>query len=400
MTRRKIKIKSIKDVKNLSGKKVLLRTDFNVPINKGKVTEDFKIIASLPTIRFLVRYGAKVVIISHLGRPKFTPKGSVKNKKEATLKPVALRLSKLLGVKVKFSDDCLGEKTRLEIDRLKNGQVILLENIRFYKEEKKNNEVFAAKLAMNGDIYVNDAFGVSHRAQASVSAIKKYRKSYAGILLEKEIRSLNAVLEPKKPLISVVGGAKISTKLPLIKKIQKKSLKILVGGALANNFFVINGLEIGKSLVDKESIKIVKKLKSDKILLPIDVIVAEKGNMKKAKVKNIKGVGKQDVILDIGPETIKLYSSFIKKAETIIWNGPMGKFEDKSFRSGTDAIAQVIAARSRGKAFGVVGGGETAAALKEIDMFDYVDWVSTGGGAMLSFLGGEKMPGIKGLISK
>jgi len=388
-----MRIKSIRQAKNLTGKKVLLRVDFNVPIKGGKIKDDYRIVAGLPTIRFLLRYKCKVIIITHLG----CPDGRVN--KEYSTKPIAKHLGKLLGKKVKYVDDCIGFKVGTEVSKINNGEVLLLENLRFYKGEETNNRKFAKELASLADIYVNNAFAVSHRSHASVSAIKSYLPSYAGLLLEDEVVNLNKVLHPNKPLIVIIGGAKIATKIALIKKMYKRAFRVLLGGALANNFFVAHKLEVGKSLLDKQSIGFAKKFKNKNVILPIDVVVAKRGDGSGgATVKNVYSVGKNEIILDIGPKTIRLYNSFIKEAKTIIWNGPMGVFEIEYFKHGTLSIARVIAARSSGAAFAVVGGGETVEALKMTKMLDYVDWVSTGGGAMLAYLGGEKMPGLKGVV--
>lgn len=396
-----MKINSIRQVKNLKNKRVFVRVDLNVPIKNGRISDDYKIVSILPTIRHLVRYKAVVILATHLGRP------NSKKDQQFSTKPIALRLSKYLGRKVLHVDDCIGEKVEKEIGTAREGQVILLENLRFYNEEKKNDSKFAKQLAKSADIYVNEAFAVSHRKHASISAIKKYLKSYAGLLLESEIVNLSKIFKPIKPLIAIIGGAKVETKTPLIKKLNKSAEKILIGGALANNFLKALGLEVGKSLVDDDSVKFAKKFKSSKLVLPIDVIVTN-GSIKtlakkkkiKIQVKNVHDVKKGDVILDIGPETMRFYSNFINKAATLIWNGPMGYFESDRFKHGTLTIARSVAIRSRGKMFGVAGGGETVEALKMTDMMNEVDWVSTGGGAMLTFLGGGKMPGFVSIVKK
>lgn len=386
-------IKTIKNAKNLYGKKVLLRTDLNVPIKKGKIQDDYKIEQQLSTIKFLLEKNCRVILITHLGRPtpgKFDEKYSVK--------PIAKALSKLLGRNIIVVKEINEFVAGRKISKAKYGDIIMLENIRFEMGEEKNSRTLAKNLAKLGDIYVNDAFAVSHRAHASVSAIKDYLPAYIGLLLEKEVVNLNKALHPQKPLVTVIGGSKISTKIGLVKNLEKKSNYLLVGGALANNFLLACGYEVGKSMIDKESIAFAKKFKSAKIILPVDVVVSNRAKDGGVKVKNIKNVNKNDCILDIGPETIRLYSHFIKKAATIIWNGPMGKFEEEKFKFGTMSIARVVAARSKGKAFGVVGGGETVEALQKTNMFEYVDWVSTGGGAMLSYLGKEPMPGLEGIV--
>ncbi|MEA3463874.1 MAG: phosphoglycerate kinase [Patescibacteria group bacterium] len=395
-------IKSIRQIriKNLSGRKVFLRVDFNIPIENGKIKDDYKIIACLPTIRFLLRHRCKVIIATHLGRPlSRNTQRATHNIKNFSIKPIAARLSKLLGKKVKFVDDCVGFKVGTEASKLKEGQILMLENLRFNKGEKNNSKKFAKELASLADIYINNAFAASHRNHASVSAIKKYLTSYAGILLEQELIHLNKILKPNKPLILVIGGVKIATKIKLIKKLYKRTSRILIGGALANIFFAAHKLEVGKSIVDKQSIKFAKNFKYKNIILPIDVIVSDKKDgTGKAIVKNVYTVKKNEIILDIGPQTVRLYNSFIKQAKTIIWNGPMGMFEQERFKYGTLSIARSVAARSTGHAFGLVGGGETAEALKMTKMFDYVDWVSTSGGAMLAYLAGDRMPGLTGLI--
>jgi len=383
-------MKSIRTIKKIAGKKVLLRADFNVPIDKDKILDDFKIVASLPTIRFLVRYKCKIIIISHLGRP------GGKGLKKYSLKPIVRRLSSFLDSQVGFVDDCVGFKPGNKISKMKAGEVLILENLRFDKGEEKNDKKFAKQLASYADVYVNNAFANSHRNHASMVAVKNFLPFYAGFLLEKEIENLNKAMHPRKPLVIILGGVKVATKIPLIKKFYNKASKILVGGVLANNFLAAHKLEIGRSLADKKSIALAKRFKSKNILLPIDVVVSEKKyGGSKATAKSVNKVKNQDKILDIGPETIKLYSRFIKKAQTIVWNGPMGMFENEHFKHGTLSIARVVASRSTGKAFGVVGGGETVEALKMTKMLDHVDWVSTGGGAMLAYLGKEKMPGLE-----
>ncbi|MDD4271762.1 MAG: phosphoglycerate kinase [Patescibacteria group bacterium] len=385
-----MRIKSIRNIKNLAGKIILLRADLNVPIKSGRIKDDFKIVAALPTIRYLLRHNCRVIVATHLG----------KGDKADSVKPLADRLGRLLGKKTRLVKNYLGEAAIAEIKKIREKEVIVLENLRWQKGEGKNDKKFARSLAALADIYVNDAFAVSHRNHASLAVIKKYLPAYAGLLLEKEVLNLHKILAPKPPLISIIGGAKIQTKIALIKKLAKKSYRVLIGGALANNFIAAHGFKIGKSLADKASIKIAAELarKYKNIILPVDVLVAKKINSASYKVKPVNQVEKDDIILDIGPRTVKLFISFIKKANTITWNGPMGYFENKHFKHGTLAIARFVATRSTGQAFGAVGGGETIEALKMTKMENYIDWVSTGGGAMLAFLGGEKMPGLKGIV--
>jgi len=382
-----MKIKSIRNIKKLAGKIVLLRADLNVPIKNGRIKSDYKIVATLPTIRYLLRHNSKIVVTTHVDKD---------NKAE----PIAKRLAQLLDKRILFVNDCVGDKVALAVKKMENKDIIFLENLRFNPGEEKNDKKFAKALAGYADIYVNDSFGVNHRNHASLAAIKKYLPVFAGLLLEKEILNLNKILEPKQPLISIIGGAKIETKISLIKKLAKKSYRVLIGGALANNFISAHGFKIGKSMADKSSIKIASELakKYKNIVLPVDVITAKKINSKNIEVKPVNQVKKDDIILDIGPRTIKLFVNFIRHANTIIWNVPMGYFENEHFKHGTLSIARFVAARSTGQAFGAVGGGETIEALKMTKMEDYIDWVSTGGGAMLTYLGGEPMPGLKGIV--
>lgn len=383
-----MKLKSIRGgAKKIAGRNIFLRVDFNAPIKSGKIKDESKIIAALPTIRFLLRYKCRIILGTHLGDPQG------KKVKDLSVRPLAVRLNQLLGLnRVKFVNAVVGKEVQEEFKKIKPGQILFLENLRFEKGEEANDKKFARALARPAKFYVNEAFSVSHRAHASVSAIKKILPAFAGILLEKEITNLDKIKNPAKPLVVLMGGSKIKTKINLIKNLETKASKILIGGALANNFFKALNLNIGKSLFDKESVVIAKKLlKNKKIVLPIDATVSTK---KGVSVKLIDEVEKEDAIMDIGPKTISLYAGILREAKTIIWNGPVGAFEQPHFQCGTVALGQVIASRSRGKTFGVVGGGETLEALKMTKMEDYVDWISTGGGAMLAYLGGEKMPGL------
>lgn len=394
-------IKSLRQIKQLKNKAVLLRVDFNVPMFGKKIRENYKITSSLPTIEYLLKKGARVILITHLGRPDGRAVA------EFSLAPVVKELNKLMKArgykkKVHFVPAVLGPKAKKARLSLLSGEILMLENLRFEKGEEKNDEIFAKELAGGADLLINDAFAVSHREQASVAAIKKYLPAYAGFLLEEEVRALSRVLKPKQPLVSVMGGAKVSDKKFLLEKLYKKSHRMLVGGALANNFLAALGFEVGISLVDKESTKFAKKFikrgKIDpKIILPREVVVVSGGQ---AKVKAVEAIGKKDKIVDIGPAAITAFAEEIKTAATLIWNGPMGQFEEKRFSFGTLAIGRLIAARSNTPAWGVVGGGETVEAIKLTKMEKYIDWVSTGGGAMLSFLGGEKMPGLSRIVGK
>ncbi|MCK4540353.1 phosphoglycerate kinase [Candidatus Parcubacteria bacterium] len=393
-----MKIKSIKNIKNLAGKRVLLRCDFNVPVKNGRILDDYKIIKGLETIEYLLKKKSKVIIVSHLGRPDTAKKDA-----KYSLLPVAKFLKEKIKKQVNFVNDISGFQAGTAVSRMKNSEIVFLENIRFEKGEKKNSAILARHLAKLADIYVNDAFAVSHRAHASVSAIKKYLPSYAGLLLEKEILHLEKALKPKQPLILIIGGVKLATKIPLITKFRKKAHRILLGGALANNFFTAHGYEIGRSLVDKESVKFAKKLIKkgwDKnIILPIDLRVSNKKSFWDAHNKKLNEIGKRDYILDIGYGTVDFYKKYIKSAATVVWNGPMGMLEEQKFKYGTLALARSLAINSEKSVFSIVGGGETIEALKMTKTINDINWVSTGGGAMLAFLSGEKMPGIKGLVS-
>lgn len=387
------RIKGLRQLK-LNNLKVVYRSDLNVPLEGAEVKDDYKLLRVADSLRYLHKQGAKTIIISHLGRPE----PGADNAKYS-LAPVSSRLAGIIRKPITFVPDIDGFAAATAVAKMRAGDFVMLENLRFDKNEKKNNHWFARRLAKLGDIYVNDAFAVSHRADASVSAVKDYLPSYAGPLLSDEIFYMEKALQPKKPLILIVGGAKLSTKLPVIRNYLKKADYILVGGAIANNFLSARGYEIGRSIADPKSVAAAKKLTSGRIILPVDIVVGSKLNGWQASLKNISMVGKNEYIFDIGPKTIRLFSSYIKQAQTIIWNGPMGYFENEKFRHGTMAVARLVASRSRGRAFGVVGGGETVEALRKSQMEQYVDWVSTGGGAMLDYLGGKKMPGLSKIIS-
>lgn len=397
-----MKLKSVTQAKGITSKIIFLRSDFNVPIKNGEIQDDYKIVAGLAMIRFLLRHKCKIIIATHLGEPK------KRSKNDFSTKPIAVRLEKLLGKKVSFIDNCVGAKVKAAVGKMREKDILVLENLRFHKEEEKNNLEFAKDLAGLADIYVNNAFAVSHRDHASISAIKKYIPSFAGMLLEKEVVSLEKILTPKRPMVVLMGGAKISTKLALLERLAGVADHVLLGGALANTFLHMLGYEIGRSMAERDDEELIKQLAlfykisgNKKIILPIDVVVTKNKDGRGSAInKSINKIGKNDFIYDIGPKTIAFYARFIKQARTLAWNGPLGMFENDHFKHGTLAIGRIFAARSTGTAFGVAGGGETIEALKMTKMMDYVDWASTGGGAMLSYLGGEKMPGLKGLILK
>ncbi len=385
-----MKIKSIKNRSNWRQQKVLLRLDLNVPLAQGKLKDDYKLVASLPTIKYLLTRGASLILISHLGRP------NNQVDRQLSLQPIARRLQELLGEKIVLVDDLAA----LELAGADN-QILMLENLRFFKEEEANSAAWAKKLAKLADVYVNDALAVSHRLHTSVAKIKNYLPSYAGLLLEAELINFNKALKPDKPMIVLMGGVKVSTKAALLNRLEKQADQILLGGGLANTFMYYLGLEVGNSVYEQGAKKfispfIVKGQLAAKIVLPTDVLV--KTRLGKLAVRPFDQVRKTEAIFDIGPNTIINYCQLLKPAKTIIWNGPMGKFEETPFKHGTLTLAIMIASLAD-NVFSVVGGGETLRALKLTKMGSYVSWLSTGGGAMLTYLGGEPMPGLDKIVS-
>jgi phosphoglycerate kinase len=399
-------IKSVTSVK-LHGRRVILRAGFDVPIEDAKVMDDARIRDILPTLNYLIREKAKIVVISHLGRPEGWDQ-------EKSLHPVAEQLAKLISYKFKevlekLDKDSaphiyfLGEDiTKQDFSSLSQdlhpGDILFLENMRFYPGEEKNDEEFVKVLSLFGDVYVNEAFSVAHRKEASTYGIAKALPRYAGISFVKEIQSLNKVLNhPRQPFIVLMGGAKIEGKVETIHNLAKHAKHILIGGALADSFLVAHGYEIGKSKVADVPIArdLLRNYKS-KIILPVDVVVAESKDGR-PKVVPIEKIGPNDIVFDIGPKTIQLFSKHIKAAETLVWNGPMGLFEEKKFATGSKAMALVFASRAKGQAFGVVGGGETGEVIDQAKVGEFIDHVSTGGGAMLEFLAGKQLPAIKAL---
>lgn len=403
-----MRLRSIEQLKSLKGKRVLVRVDFNVPTVRGKVAEDgeWRLRQSIPTIGLLMGAGAKIILLSHRGRPKGRKAASL------SMKPVAKRFSEMLGTGVKALPDCVGPAVEKAIQGMKNGEVILLENVRFKAGEAKNDAKLAKKFARLAEIYVNDAFATSHRKAASIVAITKELPSYAGLLLIKEVNALeHALKKPKKPFIVVMGGAKVSTKLGAIENLLKVADRVLLGGALLIPFLEAQGFAVGAHSIDDADrdavIKLIHSKDFKKIVLPIDVVV---GHPKKPK-ERLKTVDmtkdpaklsekRSHGILDIGPKTISAYASFLRSAQTIVWNGPLGMFEVPKYSHGTIALGRLIAARSKGKAFGLVGGGETVMALEKTGLADCVDHISTGGGSMLEFIEGRTLPGLKALTKK
>jgi len=384
------------NLRNISvkGKKVLVRFDFNsVPV--GSAGSDFKIKKAIPTIDYLKDHGAKIIIISHIGRPKGRDQ-------ELSLRPVAKRLWELVGGSVKFVNDTIGKGVEKEINDMKEGDIVVLENLRFYKEEKENDEKFAEKLAKLGDIFVQDGFGVCHRTQASVAGIPKFIPSYPGLLLEDEIRVLsNVLINPDRPLVSIIGGAKILTKTKVIERLTDKSEYLLLGGKIANSILAAKGICIKDSMnSDDEDMREIAQginLTSPKLHLPIDGVMALSNFEEEySRVGAVGTVRREEGIYDIGPETIEKYKAILSEAKTIIWNGPLGFFEKEPFDKGTTEIAKMIG-QINSQVFSVVGGGETVDAIQKFGIENQFDHISTGGGAMLDFMAGKDLAGIVAL---
>ncbi len=387
---------SIQDL-DLKGKKVFVRVDFNVPIKDSKVTDDLRIREALPTIRYGVEKGAVLVLASHLGRPKGKPKP------EFSLAPAAERLSELLGKKVKFVPDCIGPEVEKAVSQAQPGDVILLENLRFYPDEEANNPDFAKKLAAVTPIYVNDAFGSAHRAHASTEGITHYvKQAAAGFLMEKELRYLGGALEsPQKPFVSILGGAKISDKIEVIENLLGKVDRLLIGGAMMFTFLKSQGKNVGKSLCEEDKLDLARELLSragSRIVLPTDTIAAAGiESESSAHVVPVDQIPAGEMGLDIGPKTSAAYADIIRTAKTIVWNGPMGVFEKDAFASGTISVAKAVA---ESKAVSIIGGGDSAAAVAKAGVADRITHISTGGGASLEFLAGQVLPGVAALNDK
>lgn len=382
---------------DVAGKKVLVRVDFNVPLADGRVSDDTRIKAHLPTLTALRDAGAKIALVSHLGRPK----GTVNLK--YTLEPVGEELAKLTGWPVRFVSDCIGEKVDEAVADWKDGEVLLLENVRFHPEEEKNDMEFAKKLVKNFDVFVMDAFSAAHRAHASTRAAAELIPSFSGKLIDREITMLSAARdEPKKPFVLILGGAKVSDKIAVVENMLKKADTILIGGGMAFTFLKAHGLEIGKSLCETEKLDFAAKMLEEakalgvKILLPVDAIVAPEFKADApAKAVKADAIPQDEMGLDIGPETAELFAKEILAAKTVLWNGPMGVFEMPAFAKGTEAVARALADATAKGALTVVGGGDSAAAIAQFKMEDKVSHVSTGGGASLEFFEGKSLPGIE-----
>jgi phosphoglycerate kinase len=390
--------KTVRDI-DVRGKRVFLRADLNVPLDDGRITDDTRIRASLPTIVYLLERGASVILASHLGRPK----GKVND--ALRLKPVADRLGKLLGRPVRMTGDALGPGVQVAIDKLRPGDLLMLENLRFHSDEEANDPKFAKALADMADIYVNDAFGSAHRAHASTEGITHFLPSVAGLLLEREVESLSALLDkPVKPFHTIIGGAKISGKLEVLEVLLSRCQAVLIGGGMANTFLAAKGYPMGKSLVEPDQLANAERIMSEarskrvRLMLPTDLVVAAQVHVRSQKhVVPLGGVPKDGIVVDIGPQTVTAFTDHLAKAKTIFWNGPMGIFEIPAFADGTNAIARYVASRTAEGVVTVVGGGDSVAAVDQLGLSDQMSHVSTGGGASLEFVEGKLLPGVEAL---
>lgn len=384
--------KTIKDI-DLTGKKIFVRVDFNVPLRNGIVADDTRIKAALPTIQYLLDKNAAVILASHLGRP------GGEFKKEFSLRPVAEYLDKMIETRVIFVEDCMGGKAERAAIDLKNGEILLLENTRFHPEEKANEPLMGKKLAGLAEIFVNDAFGTAHRAHASNVGIAKLLPAVAGLLLEKEIDYLgNTIINPGKPFIAILGGAKVSGKIGVINNLAGKVDYVLIGGGMANTFFAAQGYSMGDSLVEVESFETARKILKEigeKLLLPVDVVISnEFSATARHKIIPVGDIPEGWRIMDLGPETLKKFEKIISNSKTIVWNGPMGVFEFPVFAKGTFSLAKIVA---ESPAVTIIGGGDSAAAVKESGLSDKINHISTGGGASLKMLAGTVLPGLEAL---
>lgn len=389
---------------NLKGKRVLVRVDFNVPLDDNlQITDDIRITSALPTINKIIKDGGKAILMSHLGRPKGGPNPKY------SLKPTAERLTKLLGQEVKLAPDCIGPQVKEMVNQMKNGEVLILENVRFHPEEEKNDLDFAKQLSELGEVYINDAFGSAHRAHASTEGVTKFfKQSAAGYLMKKELDYLgNALENPKRPFTAILGGAKISGKIEVIQQLIGKVDNLIISGGMAYTFLKAQGYEIGKSLLEEEKIELAKeilenaKLKNLNLFLPTDVTVAKEfSNNSPSMIVEVSSIPSDQMGLDIGTKTIEQFKNVILKSYTVLWNGPMGVFEFENFAKGTNAIAEALVQATKNGAITIIGGGDSAAAIKNAGFEEQVSHVSTGGGASLEFLEGKVLPGVAALTNK
>jgi phosphoglycerate kinase len=387
--------KTIRDI-DVDGKKVLVRVDFNVPILDGKVGDDTRIRAALPTLNYLLEHRAALILCSHLGRPKGGPDPKY------TLRPVAEHLQKLMGREVLFAADCIGPEAEAAASKLSQGSILILENTRFHPEEEKNDPAMAQQLAILADVYVNDAFGSAHRAHASTEGVAKFLPAVAGFLMEREIQYLGAaVADPAKPFVAILGGAKVSDKIGVIRNLLAKADTVLIGGGMANTFFKAQGYPVGDSLVEDEALETAREilaLAGNRLRLPVDVVIADQFAADAAhRLMSTGPIPEGWRILDIGPETVGLYARVIKSAKTVVWNGPMGVFEFSEFARGTFGVAKAVAESG---ATSIVGGGESVAAVQQSGLAEKITHISTGGGASLEMLEGMTLPGVAALVDK
>jgi phosphoglycerate kinase len=387
--------KTIRDI-DVQGKRVLIRVDYNVPLKDGRVADDTRIQASLPTLQFLLDRDAKLILCSHLGRPKGKPDP------EFSLQPAAERLSTLLGRPVQFVPDCIGESVENAVAELEPGGILVLENTRFYAGEKENDPEFAAALAGLADIYVDDAFGSAHRAHASTEGVTKYLPAVAGFLMEKELEYLGKALEqPAHPFVAILGGAKISDKIGVVERLLEIADVLLIGGGMANTFLKAKGFDMGESLVEEASISTAGQLlesSQGKLILPEDLVIGDSFEADAAReTVPADGVSEGWRAMDIGPATVQRFGEYISRARLIVWNGPMGVFEFEPFAEGTRAVARAVA---ESEAVSIVGGGDSAAAIRQAGLMDQISHVSTGGGASLEFLEGKVLPGVEALMDR
>jgi phosphoglycerate kinase len=391
--------KTIEDI-DVKGKKVIVRVDFNVPLDENKkITDDKRIVGALPTIKYLVEKGAKTILVSHLGRPKdgFEEKYS--------MKPTAARLSELLGKEVIMAKDVIGEDAKAKAAALKDGEVLMLENVRFHKEETKNDPTFSKELASMAEIYVNDAFGTAHRAHSSTAGLADYLPAVCGYLIQKEIEVMGKALSnPERPFVAILGGAKVSDKIAVIENLIDKVDTLIVGGGMAYTFFKAKGYSIGTSICEDDKVELAKNLldkaasKGVKLLLPVDNVVGKEfSNDTERKTVDSDKIPDGWMGMDIGPKTVAAYSNEIKNAKTVVWNGPMGVFEFSNFNNGTKEVARAVA---NSGAVSIIGGGDSAAAVEQLGFADKITHISTGGGASLEFLEGKVLPGIDVLLDK